>query len=621
MPLEKLGPYKLGRLLGRGGMGAVYAGRNSETDESAAIKVLSGHLADDAAFRERFAQEIETLKRLRHPNIVELFGFGEEDGNLYYAMEFVEGSTLHDELTAGRRFNWREVARIGIAVATALKHAHDRGIIHRDLKPGNLLLDKEENVKLADFGIAKLYGGANVTAAGGVLGTADYMAPEQADGKSISSRCDLYSLGSVLYALLTGKPPFGGRTVYDVIAALKNEKPVPVRRLAPDTPEEFERIINELLEKEPQDRIPTARALANRLRAMEHALSLETQVFFPGQEPTADESDEAASALTGSEPTPPFARPVQSPATQGDGEYRLAVNFPKLPRSLSQHASARTELRAQAIAPHADSKAEQPSPEPREAIPVTRFTTVSNDEQSARESDDAWPRQWATVGGLFLAMIAIIAAIAFLAKRPPSADRLHASVKAAADEGGPEGLTMVESELTRFLATFPTDERAAEMRGYEAELARFRLQKRLEQRIRRAANLDSLTPIERAYLEAAALIAADPAAALNKFEALLAVFDSPADPELSPAGQRARTQCLELAHQQSAALKPVVERITAEQITALKLQLQRADDLAAQDRPSAIKIWRGIEVLYADKPWASSLVEQARDKLSLNPEH
>jgi hypothetical protein len=328
------------------------------------------------------------------------------------------------------------------------------------------------------------------------------------------------------------------------------------------------------------------------------------------------------SASTGNEPSPPVASPVQPPATRANGEHRHAEDFPKLPTSLSQHASARTELRAQAVAPLPNSNAEQPSPEPREALlPVTRFTTVSSDEQSAREVDDAWPRQWAAVGGLFLAMIAIIATIAFLAKRPPSADRLYASVKLAADEGGPEGLALVESELARFLATFPTDERAAEMRGYEAELARFRLQKRLEQRIRRAANLDSLTPIERAYLEAAALIAADPAAALNKFEALLAVFDAPADPALSPAGQRARTQCLELARQQSAALRPVVERITAEQITALRIQLQRADDLAAEDLPSAVKIWRGIEVLYADKPWANSLVEQAHDKLSKNSEN
>src|SRR5262245_23793229 len=188
MHLEKLGPYKLDSLLGRGGMGAVYIATNETTSEQAAIKLLSGHLADDPTFRERFRQEIETLKRLLHPNIVRLLGFGEEGGHLYYVMELVHGHSLQDELAAGRRFEWREVVRIGVAIAQALRHAHDHGIIHRDLKPGNLLIDTEDHIKLADFGIAKLYGGAGVTAEGGVIGTADYMAPEQASGNTVTAR-------------------------------------------------------------------------------------------------------------------------------------------------------------------------------------------------------------------------------------------------------------------------------------------------------------------------------------------------------------------------------------------------------------------------------------------------
>ena len=173
-------------------------------------------------------------------------------------------------------------------MAQALKHAHDRGIIHRDLKPANLLIDEQDHVKLTDFGIAKLYGGTSVTADGGVLGTADYMSPEQADGKQITSRCDLYSLGSVLYALLAGRPPFAGKTVVQVITALKNDQPVPLRRLAPDTPDELENIVLQLLEKDPQKRIPTALVLANRLKAMEHALSVDTRVIQP-DEPDGDE--------------------------------------------------------------------------------------------------------------------------------------------------------------------------------------------------------------------------------------------------------------------------------------------------------------------------------------------
>src|SRR3954469_24672366 len=252
MQIERLGPYKLSRLLGRGGMGAVYAAVNEATDEKAAVKLLAGHLADDEAFRLRFKQEIESLKRLLHPHIVQLYGYGEEDGHLYYAMELVEGRTLQDELTVGRRFNWREVARIGIAISQALKHAHDRGIIHRDLKPANLLVDAFDHVKLSDFGIAKLYGGTNVTAAGGVLGTADYMSPEQARGEQATSRCDLYSLGCVMYALLAGRPPFVGKTILEVVAALQNDDPLSVRYWTPETPEPFDKIILQLLEKDPQ---------------------------------------------------------------------------------------------------------------------------------------------------------------------------------------------------------------------------------------------------------------------------------------------------------------------------------------------------------------------------------
>src|SRR5688500_4015355 len=278
MPLEKLGPYKLEKVLGRGGMGTVYVGLHEETGERAAVKVLSGHLADDEAFRERFQIEVETLKRLSHPNIVQLSGFGEDDGHLFYVMELIHGRSLHDELAAGRRFTWREVTRIGILVAQALKHAHDRGIIHRDLKPANLLIDDQDHIKLTDFGIAKLYGGSSVTADGGVLGTADYMAPEQAEGKPITSRCDLYSLGSVLFALLTGRPPFAGKSLPEVIQGLRFEKPPPLHRLNPDVPDEFESIVNQLLEKDPQKRIPTAVAVANRLKAMVHALSMETRI-------------------------------------------------------------------------------------------------------------------------------------------------------------------------------------------------------------------------------------------------------------------------------------------------------------------------------------------------------
>src|SRR5439155_9177560 len=149
LKLTQLGPYQIGEPIGKGGMGSVYAATDSETGQKVAVKALNPHLAQVEGFRERFEAEIESLKTLRHDGIVRLFGYGEQDGVLFYSMELVDGISLEDELKAGRRFNWREVSNIAIQLSLALKHAHDHGIIHRDIKPANILLYGEDHVKLA----------------------------------------------------------------------------------------------------------------------------------------------------------------------------------------------------------------------------------------------------------------------------------------------------------------------------------------------------------------------------------------------------------------------------------------------------------------------------------------
>jgi serine/threonine-protein kinase len=253
-------------------MGTVYRGTHEETDQVVALKVLSFIHADDDNFRERFALEIETLKKLRHPNIVELYGYGVQDGHLFYAMELVEGKSLQEELLSGRRFDWRETTHFCIAICQALKHAHDRGVIHRDLKPANLLLTPDNQVKLSDFGIAKLFGSHQITADRSVIGTADYMAPEQAEGAKADARSDLYSLGSVMYALVTGKPPFADPSLAKVISDLRHATPILPSRHVPNLPDEFEELVMLLLQKEPEKRFATALVLANHLHAMEHAI-------------------------------------------------------------------------------------------------------------------------------------------------------------------------------------------------------------------------------------------------------------------------------------------------------------------------------------------------------------
>ncbi len=279
--LEKLGPYLLDEQIGKGGMGFVYSARHEDTGAEVAVKMLASTFADDHNFRDRFQQEIETLQQLQHPGIVQIIGYGQEEDILYYAMELVKGRTLFQMLRENGTFTWREVIRITIDICYALKHAHDRGVIHRDLKPSNLFLTDDDQVKLVDFGIARLFGTTQLTADHSVVGTADYMAPEQAEGVRPTIKTDLYSLGSVMYALLTGRPPFASASVAQVIHKLKYDQPQPITESIADVPQELDYIVRQLLSKQPNHRIPTPLAVAHRLQAMQHALEANMPVKSP----------------------------------------------------------------------------------------------------------------------------------------------------------------------------------------------------------------------------------------------------------------------------------------------------------------------------------------------------
>lgn len=612
MKLQRLGPYQLEKILGRGGMGAVYVGLNVETGERAAVKVLNPVLADDQSFRERFKSEVETLKKLLHPNIVQLFGYGEQDDFLFYVMELVEGRSLQDELLSGRRFQWREVARIGIDVARALKHAHDRGVIHRDLKPANLLIDSHDHVKLTDFGIAKLYGGTNLTADGGVLGTADYMSPEQAEGKPVTGRCDLYSLGSVLYALLAGRPPFAGKSLPEVIQGLRFEKPIPLQRLNPDVPEEFETIVSQLLEKDPQKRIPTAVALAHRLKAMEHALSMETRIAG------ADDSDELLDGDEGSTPaqvplgvTAPL--PAQTAVATPAGPAPGAASAESAGREPARNSAPATQVGSATRAAGAAPPQEAAEP----AVKKTVFTTVTEDELRRRPDelhDEEHPlTAWLKIGGLIAAVLLLVAAFAYYALRPLNADAMYARIKAAESAGG-EQLAELEPEIVRFLESFPDDPRRDELKQFQDEIELNRLQRRYELRARRGGD-NPLSPIERAYLEAVRRSATDPEAALVKFQALVDVFGGSQQLGKTPAEQRTAAQCLDLARQQIERLNHSLADTTAAEKELLAARLAEADELAATDPAAAQRIWQGVIRLYGDRAWARDLVEQARARV------
>jgi eukaryotic-like serine/threonine-protein kinase len=273
----RLGPYEIVAPLGAGGMGEVYRARDSRLGRDVAVKVLPQHLSANADVRTRFEREAKTVSSLNHPNICTLFDVGREGEIDYLVMELVEGETLAERLHRGA-MPMPDVLRIGAQIADALDRAHRAGVVHRDLKPGNVMLTRS-GAKLMDFGLARATAmsgpvsasGATMaaltqqptvasplTAAGTIVGTFQYMAPEQLEGGEADARSDLWALGCVLYEMATGRRAFDGRSQASLITAIMGSQPAPLASLAPMSPPALERVVNALLAKDPDDRIQTA---------------------------------------------------------------------------------------------------------------------------------------------------------------------------------------------------------------------------------------------------------------------------------------------------------------------------------------------------------------------------
>jgi serine/threonine-protein kinase len=283
---DRLGKWSIYSQLGRGGMGQVFLAQEEMSGRLAAIKVLTPELAQDPGFRQRFQQEIEALSKLDHPNIVRLYESGFENGLHFYAMEYVEGESLEQLLSREKRLPWEQVLEIALQVGPALKHAHDHGIVHRDLKPGNLLRAAGGVVKLSDFGIAKVFAGGHLTATGGIVGTAEYISPEQAEGKPATNKSDLYSLGIVLYLLLTGKTPFEGKGPLELLHKHRYAQFDPPQNFVEEIPYELNDIVCRLLEKDPDKRPPDAMVLTKELRKVRKRLerkSTATELWEPAE--------------------------------------------------------------------------------------------------------------------------------------------------------------------------------------------------------------------------------------------------------------------------------------------------------------------------------------------------
>ncbi|HEX8034768.1 MAG TPA: protein kinase [Ktedonobacterales bacterium] len=315
---RQLGSYTIIDELGRGGSSRVYRGRDGDTQRDVAIKVIPNDAEDRVGFVRRFEREVQAVAQLNHPNIVAVYDRGETEDLVYLVMQCVTGGTLR--LRLGRPLSLGAAAALIIQMALALHHAHLHGIIHRDVKPSNMLLDSTNPhyLLLTDFGIAKLQGMRGLTKTGTTIGTPEYMSPEQAEGKEIDPRADVYSLGCVLYEALAGRPPFTGSTPVSVLYQQVHSRPAYIRGFNPDVPRELVRVLEQALAKRPEDRFGTADGLAQALYPFADE-SLPT--FLPRPATGALHLPPTPPSLPVermSPPTPPVALPLPQTPPQSD---------------------------------------------------------------------------------------------------------------------------------------------------------------------------------------------------------------------------------------------------------------------------------------------------------------
>jgi serine/threonine protein kinase len=270
-PGQMLGPYRIINQVGRGGMATVYKAYQPSVDRYVAIKVLPSQLAESREFATRFQQEARIIAKLEHPHILPVFDYGESEGVAYFVMRYMDAGTLKERMIEGRPLPLNDIDKLFTQLADALSYAHSRGIVHRDLKPANVLIDSHDNVFLTDFGIAKLLESASprLTQTDAIMGTPAYISPEQAQGHTVDQRSDIYSLGIILYEMVTGSVPFTAETPLAVLFKHISDPLPPPSLVKPDIPPDIEQVLLKALAKDPRDRFATA---AEFVAAWERAL-------------------------------------------------------------------------------------------------------------------------------------------------------------------------------------------------------------------------------------------------------------------------------------------------------------------------------------------------------------
>ena len=555
-------------------MGTVYRGRHIDTDEKHAIKVLAPKFADDEHFRGRFESEIKALLKLDHDNIVGLLSYGQDDGQLFFAMELVQGQSLFQLQKAGHQFDWRQVLMIARECANGLRHAHDRGIIHRDLKPGNLMMTDSVDgnppqVKLTDFGIAKRFGSSQNTGTN-ILGTMDFMSPEQAKGEPVTARSDLYSLGAVLFTLLTGRPPFSNNSVEESLRNLTNVPAPSATVKNPTVPKPIDELISKLMAKKPEERIPTALVLLNKIGDIENELR--------------DDASARTSHGEGNSQKTEVPRPHGAPTiVEGlQNKNRIPETLGLVHGPTSEHKDGELKL-----APLEDTKSRDTK---------DYFNQVTQSQRRQHSAPDG-PRERRSIGliPLVLALFGVIGLGIYgwsLATATPTAEQLFAEIEQSSDTPN-----KVVDEISLFLKNYPDDPRADSLTDLKSVGLAIRDYQSLKNTLTvRARSPRGLTDVEQTFLELANLAKEDAKLAGEKMAAFALVNESIAlDNQDMKCVHAAKGYSLKLKHEQRTKAQSQLSRIRSAVFNAREMD-------APQE---ALEVYRSLLKLYADTDFSA----------------
>ncbi|MBC7816729.1 MAG: serine/threonine protein kinase [Planctomycetaceae bacterium] len=612
MDITQVAHWEIERKLGAGGMGTVYLGKHRETGQLAAIKVLPASLAREEGFVERFKREIASMEKLKSPHIVEFYESGNEGDTYYYSMEYVDGETLTARLKRDKRIPWPEVIDLCLQICRALKAAHNSGIIHRDLKPSNLMIASDGTVKLADFGVAQVFASQKLTITGGIVGTAEYMSPEQAKGQRATKKSDLYSLGAVMYVMLTGRPPFSGKSSLDVIH--KHQFGVFDRPglIATDMPRQLEEIVCKLLEKDPDKRFPDSYVLSLRLAEIQKRFAWQAAQNAAAESPAGSASSsipnlgdatEAGNRARAAEEVPlaptvlipdPFGQQVPLGATiPTPAALPIAsAHSPVLGATLTSPSGQRSQPETDATR-HLAGQSQGPG-----TIMRNLMRKAITEQQVGGVLARTLDKFWVQVAALVL-LVAVCVWL-FLNREPTQDERFKRAESIMAQVPSTEWMN-AKDDLEK-LKDLDAERWQEKVDPYLRKIVLYETQ--LHLRTRRKEPGTTSEPERQLELARQALERGDDLLAKRKLEALLPLVQG--EPALKETVLALLDELRDNRTKRSAD-------------NWLRSALSRAEQLAADNKPAeSIAIWRSIIELYADDPDADEHVEQARRNLQSN---